>query len=161
MRVLVIDDMPEVRDIIAVVLREEGHDVVAAGDAVAAARALAADWYDAVICDVYLPKGRGLDVADAAFRRGIPVLLCTGDHLFADTLNSVGIPHLRKPFALAEPTAWVEDMSSPDRQLAFVVAAQIGFARLRVQMGQAKADAMRLRRLPRPPAPQHPLQPTF
>jgi hypothetical protein len=102
-----------------------------------------------------------VDVADAAFRRGIPVLLCTGDHLFADTLNSVGIPHLRKPFGLSEPTAWVEDMSSLDRRLAFVVAAQIGFARLRVHMGQATADAMRLRRLPRPPAPQRPPQSAF
>ncbi len=139
MRILVVEDMPEISDIIAEILTDGGHKVVRAEDAETGRTALLTGQYDAVICDVHLPNGSGLNVAEAALQEDTPVLLCTGDHLLADSLSHAGIPHLCKPFELTALTEWIDDMSASDQRRASVAAAYTGFAKLLMQMDRVDA----------------------
>ena len=103
--VLVIDDEPDVRDLVADMLASSGHRVtVASGGREGLAR-LRERAYDLVLTDLAMPDVGGWEVARAVktVRRDIPVLLLTG---LADPVESPasglvdGI--LRKPFGVDE-----------------------------------------------------------
>jgi DNA-binding response OmpR family regulator len=68
-RLLVVDDLPEICEVIATYLRELGHDVVTANHGTAARRALELGGYDAFIVDLVLPGLSGLALAELAPRR--------------------------------------------------------------------------------------------
>ena len=62
MRVLVVDDEPAVREVLARILEVEGFEVALAGDGRAAVRAQATARADAVLLDVLMPGLDGLEV---------------------------------------------------------------------------------------------------
>jgi CheY-like chemotaxis protein len=105
--VLVVDDEPGVRLLIAEVLRDVGYSVIQAVDGVSAMKILESPAHiDLLISDVGLPGGlNGRQVADAAraIRPGLKVLLVTGyaeaSALGADPLGQ-GIEVLTKPFEI-------------------------------------------------------------
>lgn len=67
-RILVIEDYPPLAKVIAIGLRRHGHDVERAGSA---QRALEVSGeHDAVIVDVDLPDGSGIDVAEQLLHEG-------------------------------------------------------------------------------------------
>ncbi|WP_164155782.1 CheR family methyltransferase [Sandarakinorhabdus rubra] len=86
-RILIIDDEAGVRELLEQLLREAGHEVVAASDDVEALAALAQHTPDLIISDFRLASGRdGLELARAlraAIRqqhdRHVPVIMLTGD----------------------------------------------------------------------------------
>jgi DNA-binding response OmpR family regulator len=115
-RLLVVDDLPEICDVIATYLREQGHDVVTANHATTARRALELGSYDGFIVDLVLPGSSGLALAELAAAQAIPVLMISGDPGRMDDKNGQGgtgsAPRafLRKPFHLAELGSAVRDL---------------------------------------------------
>jgi len=61
-RILVVDDEESLRDLLGIMLRKDGYDVVAAADRAGAAGLLARDSFDMVITDVKLPDGDGIEI---------------------------------------------------------------------------------------------------
>lgn len=61
-RVLVIDDEPDLRTLYELSLTREGYDVVAAGSVVQALGELAQHQFQAVVSDMQLPDGLGLEI---------------------------------------------------------------------------------------------------
>jgi two-component system response regulator PilR (NtrC family) len=61
-RILIVDDEQSMRELLAILLKKEGFDVVSAGSRAEAARALSESAVDMVLTDVRLPDGDGLEV---------------------------------------------------------------------------------------------------
>ncbi len=61
-RLLVIDDEPDLRTLYELTLLRDGHDVETAGTAADACQLISEHQYDAIITDMRLPDGTGLDV---------------------------------------------------------------------------------------------------
>jgi DNA-binding response OmpR family regulator len=113
MRLLYVEDNEKLARNTAASLRAEGFvlDVVGtAGDALHAAKSYD---YDAVVLDLGLPDGDGMDVLDAIKRLDPdrPVILCTARDALADRvrgLNAGSDDYLVKPFAAAELVARIK-----------------------------------------------------
>ena len=65
LNILIVDDEPDLCDLIAETLREEGYQVTSAHDGAAAIAAAAEATFDVVLADMRLPKMDGLTL----FRR--------------------------------------------------------------------------------------------
>src|ERR1700712_3488776 len=108
-RLLVVEDDPELRDVLARGLREEGFDVLQA-DSGAGAMRHAGDPFDAVVMDIGLPDADGRDVCQALRSRGVdaPVLFLTARDAVTDRLAGFGAggdDYLVKPFDVKELVA--------------------------------------------------------
>ena len=79
MRVLVVDDHPETRQLLTRNLEGASHGVKAVGTCVDAEGALAAGRFDVVVLDVMLPDGSGVELCRRLRLRhvSIPILLLT------------------------------------------------------------------------------------
>jgi two-component system copper resistance phosphate regulon response regulator CusR len=107
MRVLVVEDEPEVRDFLLRVLREAAWaaDAVATGQR--ALDALAAGAYDLAVLDLGLPDMDGFEVCRRLRARGatIPVLMLTARNAVNDRVRGLDAgadDYLAKPFAVNE-----------------------------------------------------------
>ena len=112
MRILLVEDHQETRNLLERALREAGHVPVGTGDLATARRMLSEGDYDALILDWMLPDGSGTDLCRElrTRRRTIPILILTarggvGDRVAG--LDAGADDYLRKPFAVAELTARV------------------------------------------------------
>ncbi len=78
-RALIVDDEPDLRELLAITLGRMALDVDTAGDAASAAKCLAKGRYDLVLTDMRLPDGDGLDLVASiqAHRPGLPVAVIT------------------------------------------------------------------------------------
>ena len=108
MRILVVEDNPALQTLIAAHLRDRGFTAEARGNAAEALAALAAAAYDAVILDLGLPDGDGMDVV-RAIRFGaladLPVLILTARDSVADRvagLDAGADDYILKPVDTAE-----------------------------------------------------------
>jgi two-component system OmpR family response regulator len=107
MRVLVVEDEPDLRRLLDQALREEGYAVDVAADGKTGLYK-ATEWdYDAVVLDLMLPGLNGWDVLSRlrAAAKPVPVLILTARDGLADRvrgLDSGADDYLVKPFALAE-----------------------------------------------------------
>ncbi len=107
MRVLVVDDEPAVREVLARILEVEGFEVALAGDGRAAVRVQASRPADAVLLDVLMPGLDGLEVCRRLRDTGdrTPVLMLTARDGVGDRvagLEAGADDYLPKPFALEE-----------------------------------------------------------
>jgi DNA-binding response OmpR family regulator len=113
--VLVVEDDPALRGVVARGLREAGLRVVTAGDGTSALNAVGAGpdtRFDAVVLDIGLPDSDGRDVCQALRARGVavPVLFLTARDQLSDVLAAFaagGDDHLAKPFHVSELVARV------------------------------------------------------
>lgn len=120
--VLLVEDEPDVRDIVAEILRRAGH-VVHAADGLPAVQALLGRGdltLDLLLTDLVLPGGSGLDVATLvrAHHPGVPVLFMSG---YSEAVFSGGqqVEHLLpKPFTARSLLAKVDEMVAPRQQAA-------------------------------------------
>ena len=78
-RALVIDDEPDIRDLLAITLGRMQIEVVTAGDQASALKALGPERFDLVLTDMRLPDGNGLDIVEwiQQHRPGVPVAVIT------------------------------------------------------------------------------------
>jgi len=108
--VLLIEDDPELRDLLEILLKDEGHQVLSAADGPAALVMMAggASPPDVILSDFNLPKGMdGLETA-AELRKlshhDTPVIILTGD-ISTETLRAIKMLnclHLNKPVKAEE-----------------------------------------------------------
>nr|WP_307837761.1 response regulator transcription factor [Actinoplanes rishiriensis] len=107
MRVLVVDDDPDVRDSLRRSLSFEGYEVTTAGDGLQALDAIAADRPDVVVLDLQMPVLGGLEACRRLRKQGsdVPVLMLTARQATRDRVTGLDAgadDYLPKPFALEE-----------------------------------------------------------
>jgi DNA-binding NtrC family response regulator len=80
MKVLLVEDSPEVSMITVEYLQELGHEAVAVTDAESALERVVAEAFDTVMTDVSLPGMSGIDLAKELIKRhpAMPVLIASG-----------------------------------------------------------------------------------
>jgi CheY-like chemotaxis protein len=71
-RVLIVDDDPDVRELIELTLEGQGHDVDRVESGRAALERLAQHAYDLIVCDLHMPDRDGPAVYRALARRSPP-----------------------------------------------------------------------------------------
>jgi two-component system NtrC family sensor kinase len=108
-RILVVEDEASVANLISDVLKEEGHHVEITLDSQEGLARLSRGHYDAILCDLRMPRLDGQAYYDALVQAGSPmkdrILFITGDTLAPrtrDFLEPRGLPHLDKPFLVEE-----------------------------------------------------------
>ena len=81
MRILVVDDEPDVLMTVCGLLDALGHQTECAHSVAEARTRLDADTFDAVLSDVHMPRARGTELAEglATSHPQLPVVLMTGD----------------------------------------------------------------------------------
>jgi two-component system response regulator PilR (NtrC family) len=78
-RALIVDDEPDIRELLAITLGRMQIQVVTAADYASAVRQLGAERFDLVLTDMRLPDGDGLELVEwiQAHRPGVPVAVIT------------------------------------------------------------------------------------
>jgi signal transduction histidine kinase/FixJ family two-component response regulator len=124
-RILVVEDETTVAQLVADVLREEGHDVEATVDSQEGLTRISRSRFDLVICDLRMPRLDGLAFYDALVRAGSPIrnriIFITGDTLAPrslEFLESHHLPYLAKPFLVEELKLAVDRMLDRDHEAA-------------------------------------------
>ena len=79
-RILVVDDDPDAREVVAAALIEMGYAVEVAADGFEAGAKLQATVLDLVLTDLMMPGMHGVDLAQwiRTYRTGLPVIVITG-----------------------------------------------------------------------------------
>jgi two-component system response regulator MprA len=109
-QVIVLEDDPELRSLLARGLREEGFEVTSAGTAAELLELFPDKEPDALVVDVGLPDADGRDVVQALRAQGAtaPVIFLTARDALTDRLAGFaagGDDYLTKPFAFQELVA--------------------------------------------------------
>lgn len=121
--VLIVDDQPEMTEVVALWLRAKGHCVVCAYSGQEAATILHSFAVDVLITDILMPDGDGLELIQAAQNRKPPprIIAISGGGKFMSARDCLGIAHgfgadrcLSKPFAAQELLAAIEGAPNGD-----------------------------------------------
>jgi serine phosphatase RsbU (regulator of sigma subunit) len=114
MRVLVVEDEPDLLSVLAQSLREAGYAADAADDGRDGLRLALADDYDLIVLDLMLPQLDGLGVLrELRKAKTTPVLILTARDAVTDRVHGLEAgadDYLTKPFELAELLARVKAM---------------------------------------------------
>jgi DNA-binding response OmpR family regulator len=108
LRILVVDDEADLRDLLKRSFAREGHEVVAVPDGAGALEQASGDGFDVVLLDVALGPGpSGYDVARElrAQRNVVPIIMLTALDSEADAVQGLEAgadDYVTKPFGLAE-----------------------------------------------------------
>ncbi len=124
-RILVVEDEASVANLISDVLKEEGHHVEVTLDGQEGLARLSRGHYDAILCDLRMPRLDGQAFYDALVQAGSAmkdrILFITGDTLAPrtrDFLEPRGLPHLDKPFLVEELKLSVHAILERDRRFS-------------------------------------------
>jgi two-component system OmpR family response regulator len=109
-RVLVVDDEPNIADVVSMALRFQGFAVETAGTGTDALSAVADFRPHLIVLDVMLPDMEGFDVAQrlGAQRARVPIIFLTARDDTADKIRGLSIggdDYVTKPFSLEELVA--------------------------------------------------------
>jgi PAS domain S-box-containing protein len=113
--ILVVEDQPDVREIIEMSLGDLDYRILTAPDGMAARQVLASDEaIDLLLTDIVMPNGvSGLELAHEArqLRRGLGVVVVSGYHreFESQTDNDPGLIFLEKPFRPTELADTIAD----------------------------------------------------
>jgi DNA-binding NtrC family response regulator len=103
-RILIVDDEPDLRDVLSFRFTMEGSEVVLAENGIVALRAMKENRFDAVISDIRMPGGDGIELLDLIKQLDSPpvVVLISGfaDVSTEDILARGASALLIKPFDL-------------------------------------------------------------
>lgn len=106
MRILVVEDEPDLLRTIAQVLREDGYAVDEAADGAEGLYKARAWSYDAIVLDLLLPQMTGWELLQQLRKtHAVPVLILTARDEVADRVRGLDAganDYLTKPFALSE-----------------------------------------------------------
>ncbi len=111
-RILVVDDEPNIADVVSMALRYQGFEVQTAGTGEEALAAVSTFKPDLLVLDVMLPDMEGFDVAErlGAQRAGVPIIFLTARDATQDKVRGLttgGDDYVTKPFSLEELVARV------------------------------------------------------
>jgi len=111
-RILVVDDEPNIADVVSMALRYQGFEVMTAGTGEEALAAVSTFKPDLLVLDVMLPDMEGFDVAErlGAQRSGVPIIFLTARDATQDKVRGLttgGDDYVTKPFSLEELVARV------------------------------------------------------
>lgn len=116
-RILVVDDEPDVLELVEFNLRKAGFDVLLAEDGEAALRRIEAEQPDAVVLDLMLPGVDGLEVCKLLRRdpatANLPVLMLTAKATEVDRVLGLELgaqDYLTKPFSPRELVLRVKNL---------------------------------------------------
>jgi two-component system OmpR family response regulator len=114
-RVLVVDDEPNIVDVISMALRFQGFAVESAGTGSQAIAAVAAFRPHLIVLDVMLPDMEGFDVANrlGAQRSRVPIIFLTARDATEDKIRGLslgGDDYVTKPFSLEELVARIRSI---------------------------------------------------
>ncbi len=106
-RVLVVDDEPNIVDVVSMALRYQGFDVASAGTGAEAMAQIEAFKPQLMVLDVMLPDTTGFEVAErlGAGRGSLPIIFLTARDATEDKLRGLttgGDDYVTKPFSLEE-----------------------------------------------------------
>jgi DNA-binding response OmpR family regulator len=111
-KVLVVDDEPNIREVVGLYLRRDGHAVVSAGDGDEALRLYRQTQPDLVVLDLMLPGLSGLEVCRRLqVSRRVPLIMLTAKGEEEDRIVGLGVgadDYVIKPFSPRELAARVE-----------------------------------------------------
>jgi DNA-binding response OmpR family regulator len=114
-RILVVEDQPDIAELIAMHLRDLGHRVDCVHDGNGGYEAARSDRYDLILLDVMLPGRDGLDIVRGLRmdRVRTPVLMLTARSTEIDRVLGLELgadDYLTKPFSIPELQARVKAM---------------------------------------------------
>ena len=117
-RVLVIDDQPDVRTMVAIVLRVNHFEVVEAASAAAGLQEFESSKFDLAIVDIFLQGTNGFEVIMKMRERipNFPIVAISGMTMLdfvQETPELSNVVCLQKPFRPAELTLAVEVATRP------------------------------------------------
>jgi DNA-binding response OmpR family regulator len=111
-KILVVDDEPNIREVVSLYLRRDGHSVSTAADGEEALRLYRQSQPDLVVLDLMLPKVSGIEVCRRIQSdRRVPVIMLTAKGEEEDRIVGLGIgadDYVVKPFSPRELAARVE-----------------------------------------------------
>lgn len=106
--VLVVDDNPEIREIIQILLSNEGYQVAEAGDGASALSQIRGQAFDLIILDIMMPGMNGYQTCmEIRKLTNVPILFLTARTGDSDKMlgfSSGGDDYLAKPFSYSELT---------------------------------------------------------
>ena len=96
-RILVVDDVPEILEVVSQLLAEAGHTVVTAPDGARALQELRRSSFELVLTDIEMPDATGVDILRAVRERDLdtPVVLMTGNPTFETAVQALELGALR------------------------------------------------------------------
>jgi two-component system OmpR family response regulator len=112
-RVLIVDDEPNIRDLLTTSLRFAGFEIQTAANGTAAVAAVTESEPDIILLDVMLPDMNGFSVTKKLRSAGIqaPILFLTARDEVEDKITGLtvgGDDYLTKPFSLDEVVARIQ-----------------------------------------------------
>jgi DNA-binding response OmpR family regulator len=146
-RILVVDDEPQIRDVVTRALEAAGYRIDCAADGAAGLSLAQSGDYQLVILDVVMPVKDGRQVLGQLRRlrpdQRVLVLSCLSDVTAkVDLLDAGAKDYLTKPFSLDELLARVRVQLRADQQGGDQAAGDIVRAgRLVLDLGRMQADA--------------------
>jgi two-component system OmpR family response regulator len=131
-RLLVVDDEPNIRELLAASLRYAGFDVVVAADGSEALRAAARHDPDLVLLDVMMPGVDGFEVVRRMRGEGrdVPVLFLTARDSTHDKVTGLtlgGDDFVTKPFSLEEVVARIRALLRRAGNVAATASERLSF----------------------------------
>ena len=116
-RALVVDDVADVTEMLAVLLTHAGYEVVTAGSAAAAIDSARRDQFDVIISDIGMPYMNGYELArelrNLPNYQTVPMVALTGFSKFDDRQRSLDAgfnAHLTKPIEPRELLDLIEQL---------------------------------------------------
>lgn len=104
--ILVVDDNPEIREIIRILLTGEGYEITEAADGIRALKELERCDFDLIILDIMLPSMNGYEVCQKIREQSnAPILFLSARTTDSDKIlgfSSGGDDYLAKPFSYSE-----------------------------------------------------------
>ena len=109
-RILVVDDEPNIVDVVSMALRYQGFEVASAANGQDALSQVSAFRPHLMVLDVMLPDMEGFEVAErmGAQRAGVPIIFLTARDATPDKVRGLtagGDDYVTKPFSLEELVA--------------------------------------------------------
>jgi DNA-binding response OmpR family regulator len=122
-RILVVDDDPDIRRLLSILLQQEGHKVVSAADGDKALELISKEEPELVVLDVMMPKKDGYTVLkemkSSGIRESTKILLLTARATEADWLRGYKLgadQYLTKPFETEELVHVIDELLEMDQE---------------------------------------------